>query len=284
MKSTLPEDTLCGVTAAILYYGLLRCCDALEVLVEDVDIEPSGKATVQFNHSRKRINNGFCFWIPEVYQDLFDRYLLELKKEVDDKTRFLKNYNKRAKARIQNCGRNTVNNCVRKCCCILKVPLEDFTSHAFRRSAATNLADAGVTLTNLKRHGQWKSPSAAEGYIANSLPLRREREQKLLPPSHRKVNGSDGHKGDPGNGNFYSQDLGDRNKNQGHPKSLPRNHYEVGDDVEVTKVMKRESPLTPKASFLNPYKRKKVVCESPENFLKALKDSHATFNNCNFHF
>jgi len=46
-----------------------------------------------------------------------------------------------------------------------------YTVHAFRRSAATNLADAGVSFVNLKRHGQWKSDSVIEGYIANSKAL-----------------------------------------------------------------------------------------------------------------
>ena len=42
---------------------------------------------------------------------------------------------------------------------------------------------SGVSFINLKRHGQWKSNAVVEGYIANSKPLRREREECLLPAS-----------------------------------------------------------------------------------------------------
>jgi len=43
-----------------------------------------------------------------------------------------------------------------------------WTGHAIRRTTATLLADSGVSLTNLKRAGRWKSDSVAEGYIAES--------------------------------------------------------------------------------------------------------------------
>ena len=58
---------------------------------------------------------------------------------------------------------------------------ETFSNHSWRRSAATNLADAGVSKTNLKRHGQWSSDATVEGYIAQSRPLRLERVNKLQP-------------------------------------------------------------------------------------------------------
>lgn len=49
-----------------------------------------------------------------------------------------------------------------------------FTSHAFRRSAATWVADTGVDLINLKRFGGWKSDSVAQGYVAESLSVKRD--------------------------------------------------------------------------------------------------------------
>ena len=49
--------------------------------------------------------------------------------------------------------------------------------------AATNLADRGVSFINLKQHSQWKLDAVVEGYIANSKPIRREREMCLLPAS-----------------------------------------------------------------------------------------------------
>ena len=40
-----------------------------------------------------------------------------------------------------------------------------------------------LTFINLKRHGQWKSDTVIGGYIANSEPVMREREECLLPAS-----------------------------------------------------------------------------------------------------
>ena len=71
-------------------------------------------------------------------------------------------------------------------CNILKKSSANYTSHTWRRSAATNLADANVSLINLKRHGQWVSDSVVEGYIANSRPLREERLRCLLPEVERE--------------------------------------------------------------------------------------------------
>ena len=184
--------TSLGVIVGILYYGLLRCSESMMVKVKDVKILWDGKIEVTFNHPRKRRNEGFKYWIPSVYENLYQRYISELKEDVDRSSRFLKNFNVKSGRRFQNTGKNSIKNTVKLCCEILDVSMEGYTSHAFRRSAATNLADAGVGLTNLKRHGQWKSPAAAEGYISNSLPLRREREQMLLPEALRTNKNSTG--------------------------------------------------------------------------------------------
>ncbi|XP_039279815.1 uncharacterized protein LOC120350456 [Nilaparvata lugens] len=41
--------------------------------------------------------------------------------------------------------------------------------HALRRTSATLLINAGGTMTQLKRHGGWKSSTVAEGYIEESM-------------------------------------------------------------------------------------------------------------------
>ena len=48
-----------------------------------------------------------------------------------------------------------------------------YTSHAFRRSAATWVADSGVDIINLKRFGGWKSDSVAQGYVGSSVSVKR---------------------------------------------------------------------------------------------------------------
>lgn len=52
----------------------------------------------------------------------------------------------------------------------LKLPdANSYTGHAFRRTSATLLAEAGADITTLKRHGGWKSNQVAEGYIEDSI-------------------------------------------------------------------------------------------------------------------
>ena len=48
-----------------------------------------------------------------------------------------------------------------------------------RRSSATMLVDSGGDLTELKRHGGWKSSQVAEGYIENSIENKLTVSQKI---------------------------------------------------------------------------------------------------------
>eukprot|EP00957_Ditylum_brightwellii_P152178 11585856-Ditylum_brightwellii.AAC.1 len=47
------------------------------------------------------------------------------------------------------------------------------------RSVATALADTGISITNLKQAGRWKSDEVAEGYLENSTPQKNDRMSML---------------------------------------------------------------------------------------------------------
>jgi hypothetical protein len=51
---------------------------------------------------------------------------------------------------------------------------KEYTGHSFRRTSATLLADAGADLLTLKRHGGWRSSTAAEGYVQDSITSKRK--------------------------------------------------------------------------------------------------------------
>ncbi|KAJ8685521.1 hypothetical protein QAD02_021314 [Eretmocerus hayati] len=51
---------------------------------------------------------------------------------------------------------------------------EEYTGHSFRRTSATLLANAGASMTTMKRHGGWNSSTTAEGYIADSIANKRK--------------------------------------------------------------------------------------------------------------
>ena len=116
------------------------------------------------------------------------KYMTELQTKNVKTKFFLQNWNAKARNKIQN----RVKNLHKNACKILEISAENYTTHCWRRSATTNLADRGVSFINLKRHGQWKSDSIVKGYIANSEPMRKEREICLLPASLAQQEGLNG--------------------------------------------------------------------------------------------
>jgi hypothetical protein len=77
-----------------------------------------------------------------------------------------------ANGRIANqvIGVNTIAEYPKKIATFLQLPnCNEFTSHAFRRSAATIYADSGASIPQLKGGGGWKSSSAAEVYVNESI-------------------------------------------------------------------------------------------------------------------
>lgn len=77
---------------------------------------------------------------------------------------------RKGKCSIQAVGIHTFGTLGIKIAEFLKLPNpKNYTGHCLRRTSATLFADNGGNITNLKRHGGWKSTSVAEGYIENSI-------------------------------------------------------------------------------------------------------------------
>ena len=180
-----PKEILTGVGISLMYYGLLRVCDSLKIQKKDVSHQSNGRVVIKFEHARKRRNAGFTYHVPSLYSDLFKKYENQLPKYMTEEDLYLRVWIKKDQERSKIVKKWTTERFVVRACSILGIDSTGYTSHCFRRSAATNLADAGVSFINLKRHGQWKSDSVAEQYIANSKVLRDEREVCLLPESMR---------------------------------------------------------------------------------------------------
>ena len=168
-----------------MYYGLLRVCDSTKIQKADVSHQDNGRIVIKFEHARKRRNPGFTYHVPSLYAELFKRYEADLPVHLSPEEQYLRLYVKKDKERSKEVSSYMSKSFVKTACDILGVDPTGYTTHCFRRSAATNLADAGVSFVNLKRHGQWKSDSVAESYIANSQVLRDERELCLLPENLR---------------------------------------------------------------------------------------------------
>ena len=127
--------------------------------------------------------SGVCILCPQQVFPIFSRYMEEICQDTvaAGNVQFLKNWNKIGKRWVQNTFKNMVNILQVAACRILVKSNKGYSSHCWRRSAPTNLTDAGVSFINLKRHEQWASNRVVEGFIANSLSLRLERHNCLLP-------------------------------------------------------------------------------------------------------
>ena len=158
------------------------------VQMDDVKVKDLGSEKiieVIFKHERKQRNEGFQYYIPRRFFPIFARYLKEIWQDTvaAGNLQVLKNLNKIGRRRVQNTGKNNVN---RLHVAGLNRTTKGYSSYCWRRPATTNLTDAGVSLINLKRHRQWVSNKVVEGYIANSLPLREERLNCLLPAEEKE--------------------------------------------------------------------------------------------------
>lgn len=71
-------------------------------------------------------------------------------------------------------GENTLGEFAKKIALDLnKQDHEKYTSHSFRRSGATFLADAGASLLTLKQAGGWRSDTVAQQYVQKSAVMER---------------------------------------------------------------------------------------------------------------
>ncbi|XP_044585858.1 uncharacterized protein LOC123265938 [Cotesia glomerata] len=94
---------------------------------------------------------------------------MQCRPKVNTTKRFFLKYTN-SKCVNQPIGVNKIPKIAKEIAAYLNLPNpEGFTGHAFCRTSATLLVDAGADLTTLQRHGGWKSSGVAFGYVADSL-------------------------------------------------------------------------------------------------------------------
>lgn len=157
-----------------LILGIAGACRREELANLSVDdIEDRGSAlVVTIKTSKTKIQRVF----PVVdhgsdsikYLEIIRRYASLRPSHTTHRPFFL--FYKDGKCSTQVIGKNTFGLYPARIATFLKLPEPStYTGHCFRRSSATLLADGGADLTQLKRHGGWKSATTAEGYIEDSV-------------------------------------------------------------------------------------------------------------------
>ena len=108
------------------------------------------------------------FTVVGEFYTIAKRYM-EIRPKNSKTNRFFLTY-RTGKCVLQPLGINKVGSVPQEIAKFLKLENPHlYTGHAFRRSSATILVDAGGDITTLKRHGGWKSNTVAEAYIEESL-------------------------------------------------------------------------------------------------------------------
>ena len=104
--------------------------------VKDVD--------VLFPYPTKRRAKGFMYKIPEWLKQEVDRYISQLSEKREANSRFMVNYNIKAKTRLQNMGENTSGKVAKDMAIRLGKDPKNYTAKSFCRSACTQLIEADM--------------------------------------------------------------------------------------------------------------------------------------------
>lgn len=176
-------DDMHLMNKVVLIFGIAGACrreELAKLTIDDVDDKDTilvVKISDTKNHVPRTftiVNNNDCD-----YLGIYRKYRTLRPKNSTTNRLFIR-YNK-STCMNQNVGINTFGKIPQLIAQYLK--LQDpalYTGHCFRRTSATMLADAGGSMTQLKRHGGWKSAAVAESYLEDSISNKIETSKKIL--------------------------------------------------------------------------------------------------------
>lgn len=163
-------------------YGACRREELLKLSLEDIqDLGDSVKITIP-NTKTKIVRQFVIAQGNSADVDMLQLFrTYAVKRPADTKhSRFFIGY-RNGLCGKQAIGINTIGTMPKVIAEYLKLPSpQEYTGHCFRRSSASILADTGVDISVLKRHGGWKSSTVAEGYVENSLQQKKEIAEKMF--------------------------------------------------------------------------------------------------------
>jgi len=169
----------CAMILAV--YGFSRKTELTNIHFKDVRFSADNRALIvevsrlKSNGAKETssfaVTDELCVNIVRNYMSCFDR---------EERTgRFFRSL-KNGKATKQPVGVNTLAKVPNHIAMFLGKPNADaFTSHCFRRTAATLLAESGASLPLMKIAGGWKSSTVAENYIAKSELTKRKISDRI---------------------------------------------------------------------------------------------------------
>lgn len=152
-----------------LIFGINGACRGNELVnIKIGDIERHSDELLLINLPDTKSKRERSFVIRGEYAKIVKKYQ-DLRPSNINTNRFFVAYSN-GKCTRQVIGKNKISAMPKEIAKYLRLEnAEHYTGHCFRRTSATLLADSGVDMTQIKRHGGWKSDAVAEGYIENSI-------------------------------------------------------------------------------------------------------------------
>lgn len=145
-----------------MIFGVAGACrreEITNVTINDVEIQGQLLLT-RIPKTTTKISRSFT--IDGEFSNIVQKYMNQRPK-VTITDRFFLNW-RNGKCMQQPIGINKFGSMPKKIAEYLQLPdAYLYTGYSFRRSSATLLADAGASITTIKRHGGWKSTAIAEG-------------------------------------------------------------------------------------------------------------------------
>ncbi|KAJ6643505.1 hypothetical protein Bhyg_08467 [Pseudolycoriella hygida] len=165
-----PNSNLYLAVAAMGVVGGLRSAEIINLTTDNV--EDNGNEIVVVIPDSKTKDSKF-FTVDGEMAKIIRQYS-KLRPDNVPTRRFFLQY-RNGKCTRQVMGKNTIAKVPKDVAEFLGLPNHlTFTRHGLRRTSTTILADTGVGIETLKRHGPWKGNSVCEGYIQNSLTHKRK--------------------------------------------------------------------------------------------------------------
>ena len=138
-------------------------------IVQQKDVVSQEKGIdILFLYSTKRRTKGFMYKIPEWLKPDLDLYISQLSEKREANSRFIANYNVKTRTRLQNMGENTSGRVAKDMAIRLGKDPKNYTAKSFRRSACTQLIEAGISVVELTMAGNWKNLQTALEYAEHS--------------------------------------------------------------------------------------------------------------------
>ena len=147
-----PKDLMFKVDVSVMHFRVLHQCEKLMIVIENVLIESVTR--VNYPIVAKRRAKGFKFIIPKWLVPTLELCVRQISPNVPKMSYFMLNWNTRIKNCMHNIGEGNAgsiaSNLVER---LGKKNTKTLTAKPFRRSAAAQLVEAGISIVHLYKDG-----------------------------------------------------------------------------------------------------------------------------------